>query len=423
MTSTILVGDCRQTLKQLPDQSVHCVITSPPYWGLRSYKGDPGMIGLEPTWGEHVDNLLAVFEEVRRVLRDDGTLWLNYGDAYSGSPPRAAFGDQGDNSVIEKDRTEKNLGNLKPKNLMLMPVRFAIAMQDAGWILRKKIIWAKPNPVPESAKDRPISSYEELFLFSKQGKYFYDYVAVRETAKTNKQPGIGKQHAQERDRNESQEDMTVNPTRNLRDVWHIPTESFKGAHFATFPTKLVEPCIKAGTSEQGVCAVVGDPYVRQSKSTAAREYKEPAYRKRSPTKEIQGIRDRTRDYVNIETTGWQPSCGAPYVRQVDISGGTIGKGWHDHDDDLGKGQSGAKLGDYNIKTKGWQPSCECAGEKTKAVVLDPFGGSGTVSIVAERLNRDSIICEISPEYAEIARQRIESESLPMFPTTIKVINE
>ena len=404
MSTKILIGDCRETLKSLPNQSVHCVITSPPYWGLRSYKGDTGMIGLEATWDEHLNNLMQVFNEVWRVLRDDGTLWLNYGDAYATA----------------------GIKDTKPKNLMMMPSKLAIAMQEYGWTLRSEIIWAKPNPMPESAKDRPTTAHEKIYLFTKKPRYYYDHVAVRKKAKTNKWPGIGKQHATERDRNESQEDMQVNPTSNLKNVWYIPTNPFKGAHFATFPVRIVEPCIMAGTSEHGVCAANGSPYERLTKEKKEIiEYKNKSVQMAKENKNRYPIcssrKGRPKSFTP-DTVGWNPTCGAPYKRDIEYSGGTIGKSWHDHKDDLGKGQIAPhSVGDYNIKTKGWQPTCECKGNIKPAVVLDPFGGSGTVSIVAERLGRDSIICEISPEYAEIARKRIEGESLPMFPTKIEVI--
>ena len=160
-------GDARDI--PLPDASVQTVVTSPPYWGLRAYGGDAGMIGLEPTFAEHLANIIAVFREVRRVLRDDGTLWLNYGDAYSNAQPRGSFGDQGDLSTGAHGELvpKRDAGGLRPKNLLGMPWRVAFALQDDGWVLRSDIIWAKPNPMPESVTDRPTRSHEYLFLFSK----------------------------------------------------------------------------------------------------------------------------------------------------------------------------------------------------------------------------------------------------------------
>ena len=396
MATRILVGDCRQTLKEIPTESVHCVVTSPPYWGLRSYKGDPGMIGLEKTWDEHLHNLKEVFDEVMRVMRPDATLWINYGDTYG------------------------SIKGIDTKNLSFLPTRLALAMQEWGWIVRDNIIWAKPNPVPHSVKDRPTNSYENLLLLSKRSKYYYDHVAVRQ--RTRKPPS-------EKPANINRPvDEVYNLDANLRNVWFLPTEPFGGAHFATFPTKLVEPCIRAGTSEHGVCGATGAPYERVYEAELAKTQGPP------PTDRsiAAGIDDAGSSRAKgghvgggnrllIETLGWQPTCGAPYIREVEYSGGVLGKSWHDHADDLSKGQSGTQLGDYKVETKGWVPSCECEGKKQPATVLDPFGGAGTVSVVAERLGRDSIICEISPEYAEIARKRIEGEALPMFPTTIEVV--
>ena len=165
MATKIHVGNALNVLKTLPDESVHCCITSPPYWGLRSYGGDSGMIGLEPTFAEHLDNLLAVFREVRRVLRSDGTLWLNYGDAYAAN-----------RGCQVSDNMHKDVGNtrgslvpsgLKPKDLMMMPARVAMALQADGWWLRSEIVWHKPNPMPESVTDRPTSAHEKIYLLSK----------------------------------------------------------------------------------------------------------------------------------------------------------------------------------------------------------------------------------------------------------------
>ena len=419
MATKILVGDCRQTLKQIPDKSIHCVITSPPYWGLRAYKGDPGMIGLESTWQEHLYNLLEVFNEVWRVMRDDATLWLNYGDAYAGN-----------------SKSFKN-----PRNLMQMPARLAIAMQEHGWILRSEIVWAKRNCMPESAKDRPTQTHEKMFLFAKKPKYFYDHVAVRTKAKDTtiarmkskfSGPAEGMEHnaftfVERLANKETKHDIN---TANLRNVWHLATESFKDAHFATFPTKLVEPCIKAGTSEHGVCAANGSPYKRIVKIHDPENRlgkgkggwgnpKDKAVRDQKPSKE------GAPQYLH---GGWEPTCGAPYERLTKEKKEIIE--YKNKSAQMAKENKNRypicssrkdRPKSFTPDTIGWNPTCECEGEIKPAIVLDPFGGAGTVSVVAERLGRDSIICEISPEYAEIARKRIEGENLPMFPTTIEVI--
>ena len=171
MNVRILVGDALSKLAELPDESVHCVVTSPPYWGLRAYKGDPGMIGLEPTFDEHLDNLVAVFREVRRVLREDGTLWLNYGDAYAGGGTTGR-NDNGESTwsggpVNSGPKEPRPRQFLKAKDLMMMPARVAMALQADGWWLRSEIIWHKPNPMPESCTDRPTSAHEKVYLFAK----------------------------------------------------------------------------------------------------------------------------------------------------------------------------------------------------------------------------------------------------------------
>ena len=269
MTVQILVGDALSVLRDLPDGSVHCCVTSPPYWGLRAYKGDAGMIGLEPTFDEHLENLVAVFREVRRVLRSDGTLWMNYGDGYNtntGSGNGEGLDGKVRGGAKEHSRWNKTkLSNLKPKDLMMMPARVALALQADGWWLRSEIIWHKPNPMPESCRDRPTSSHEKLFLMSKAARYFYDAEAVRVpvTSKTTLGMIYRRKDTDAFDNRDTFE-KTYHPTAaNLRNVWTIATHSFKDAHFATFPPALVEPCIKAGTSERGVCGACGAPWVRE----------------------------------------------------------------------------------------------------------------------------------------------------------------
>lgn len=325
MSVRILTGDCREILKTLPDESVHCVVTSPPYWGLRDY-GVAGMIGLEGSVAEHIAALVGVFEDVRRVLRKDGTLWLNYGDAYCSTDKWGGGG--------KKEE-------LKPKDLIGLPWRLALALQAAGWWLRSDIIWAKPNPMPESVTDRPTRAHEYIFLLTKSARYWYDADAIRtplqpktfttfgcstegkkgndalggvktdnwhKTAKV-RQPkvkvpggwdrGEGAHGTIHRDGRGAPEYQNVELAgANARSVWTIATEAHAEAHFATFPTELAERCIKAG------CPVGG-------------------------------------------------------------------------------------------------------------VVLDPFGGAGTVGLVADRLQRDAILIELNPEYSAMAERRIIRDA-PLF---------
>jgi DNA modification methylase len=332
----IKLGDCLESLRAMPDKSVHCCVTSPPYFGLRDY-GVDGQIGLEPTPDEFVQALVAVFREVRRVLRDDGTLWLNLGDSYANdgkwggnSGGKHATALHGNTSI---GRTKVRTG-LKPKELIGIPWRVAFALQADGWYLRQDIIWQKPNPMPESVRDRCTKAHEYIFLLSKSPRYYYDAEAVKEPAaessiqrwaqdvesqagsdrvpgKTNGSmkavggqrskrysfsretattppPGAPSQHRPDREDKDYAGEL-----RNRRSVWTVSTRPYKGAHFATFPSKLIEPCILAG------CPV----------------------------------------------------------------GGTV---------------------------------------------LDPFGGSGTTAGVALAHDRNAVLCELNPEYAELVPARIES---------------
>ena len=359
MSVQILQGDCREMLRTLPDESVHCVVTSPPYWGLRDY-GVDGQLGLERSLGEHIETMVEVFREVRRVLRKDGTLWLNYGDSYAASvngrsaadtkaagnddrtfrdkpfstigPIRPGCG-RADGKVDERSQRNRNglagfdTGYLKPKDLCGVPWRVAFALQEDGWWLRQDIIWSKPNPMPESIKDRCTKAHEYIFMLTRSERYYYDQEAIKEPAtycglvgqdesgfkyasnfigknkiggvrgeKPDKQRGHGRRHAGFNDRWDAMEKAEqCSGLRNKRSVWEIATAPFPDAHFATFPSALIEPCILAG----------------------------------SPT------------------------------------GGTV---------------------------------------------MDPFGGSGTTGMVADRLGRNAILIELNPDYAAMAERRIKNDA-------------
>lgn len=221
--ATILLGDARTRFDEIPEQSVQSCITSPPYWGLRDY-GKEDQIGLEQTPNEYVSELVIVFDAVWRVLKDDGVLWLNLGDSYAGNNSRASSNGRAGFGTKREGVFTKTGDGIKPKDLVGIPWRVAFALQDAGWYLRQDIIWHKPNPLPESVKDRCVKSHEYLFLLSKQKNYYFNHEAIKEQA-------IG----------EGQ--------RNKRDVWTIAVKPFKGAHFAVMPEALVEPCILASTKE------------------------------------------------------------------------------------------------------------------------------------------------------------------------------
>lgn len=301
MSVTILVGDVREKLRTLADDSVHCAVTSPPYWGLRNY-GVEGQIGLEASPAEFIATLVEVFEEVRRVLRPDGTCFINMGDSYAndgkwggstgGKHVKALHGE------TSVGRGKKSTG-LKPKDLCMMPHRLAIALQDAGWWVRQDIVWSKPNPMPESVRDRFTKAHEYIFLLTKSERYYFDQDAVAEPVSPNTHArlsqdvqnqigstrvpgktngnmkavgrkaypgtGVGFGHgydavAKPRVKNNPSfnEAMAIMPdVRNKRSVWTMATQPFKEAHFATFPTELPETCIKAGCPIGGI---VLDPF-------------------------------------------------------------------------------------------------------------------------------------------------------------------
>jgi site-specific DNA-methyltransferase (adenine-specific) len=250
--ATILLGDARTRLADIPDQSVQCVITSPPYWGLRDY-GKSDQIGLEPTPTEYVREMVAVFDEVWRVLKDDGVLWLNLGDSYAGNTSRASTNGRAGYGTDREGVFTKTGDGIKPKDLVGIPWRVAFALQDAGWYLRQDIIWHKPNPIPESVTDRCTKSHEYLFLLSKSPRYYFDNKAIAEEATSSNSGhrfGGSKYGDLEDDFFRTKgATYTATGTRNKRDVWTIPTKSFKGAHFAVMPEALVEPCVLASTTQ------------------------------------------------------------------------------------------------------------------------------------------------------------------------------
>jgi DNA modification methylase len=268
-TYRILHGDVREQLRTLPAESVQTVVTSPPYWGLRDY-GVPGQLGLEETPEAYVAAMVDVFREVRRVLRHDGTLWLNLGDSYAGS--WGAQGRQGKTGALAgrsacaarqiaaAAKRASGTGSLsrtpglKPKDLVGIPWRVAFALQADGWWLRSDIIWAKPNPMPESVTDRPTRSHEYLFLLTRAESYFYDAEAVREFLARPELAGQRRRMGPtaERPGGERQDQGRTAPysrdgKRNLRSVWTVATQPFPEAHFATFPEALVLPCVLAGS--------------------------------------------------------------------------------------------------------------------------------------------------------------------------------
>jgi len=363
----IIQGDCLAVLPTMEAGSVQCVVTSPPYWGLRDYSlGDSG-IGLEPTMGEYIDKLVRVFREVRRVLRDDGTCWVNLGDAYT-SGNRATFRsaaseNKGHDVQNDQDRPSTPDG-LKPKDLCGIPWRVALALQADGWYLRSDIIWAKPNPMPESVTDRPTKSHEHVFLLSKRPQYYYDQEATREPAQYGRgiyteQWKSGKENCDGHRSGGGTHSHTYEGSRNLRDVWHIATHAYPEAHFATYPEKLVEPCIKAGSAARA-CGKCGAPWEREVQ------------------KEQYGDWNERRD-ERMEVGH-------------DCSGKIMGDDFHRS---------------YKAPvTTGWRPTCSHSDDTTSSLILDPFCGSGTTGAVAVRLGRRFVGIEMNPEYIKLAEKRI-----------------
>jgi DNA modification methylase len=269
MSVRILEGDCREVLRTLPAASVHCIVTSPPYWGLRDY-GMPGQIGLDSSPQEFIAALVGVFREAKRVLRLDGTLWLNLGDCYNSighKKSHSGFGTTGLAGGIAQEHTplgkENTDPSLKHKDLCLIPARVAMALQADGWWLRNDIIWHKPNPMPESVTDRLTKSHEYIFLLSQAERYYFDAAAIAEPiaeATMNDRVDTGRFRP---DRgfpgspSAGGGRLGDKETRNKRSVWTVTTHPYKHAHFATFPPDLIEPCILAGCPEGGT---VLDPF-------------------------------------------------------------------------------------------------------------------------------------------------------------------
>lgn len=454
-TDRALQGDCRAIMAQMPGGIFQAIITSPPYWSLRDYglesmvwDGDPecehkwhtstkklafqnnlgnngsldrsgvvrgtstattgfcvhcgawlGCLGLEPTPELYVAHLVQIFAEVKRVLRDDGTLWLNIGDSYASTHcgGGSSWGFREGLASAKKAQGPRNFKiapGLKPKDMVMIPFRLALALQADGWYIRSDIIWHKPNCVPSSVKDRPTTDFEHVFLLAKSKKYYYDSDAIREPqssgtykryaegeaippkkkwSENTAKGGSSKTHMQEHIEAKSGKMVAILPNgRNKRSVWTVSTKPYKDAHFATFPPKLIEPMILAGSSDQAC-----------------------------------------------------EHCGAAWVRQVEAKGGTVGKSWHDHKLDLQKGmsQSPGGIGDirdeagqtYKRITIGFQPSCTCeSNEGTGAsIVFDPFAGSGTTLAEAKRHGRHYCGIEANPEYVKLIKKRLAETISPI----------
>lgn len=352
-------------------------------------------IGLEPSPEAYITKMVEVFAGVRRVLRKDGTLWLNIGDSYAGpwgaQGRQGATGEMANRSVIHARQIEAHpkrqsktgsvahLEGIKAKDLIGIPWMLAFALRADGWYLRSDIVWAKPNPMPESVTDRPTKSHEYLFLLSKSKKYYYDTEAAKEPAQSNHPSGNGfKREARltYRDggggaRGNDAQWNDIGGKRNRRTVWNVPTQPFKAAHFATFPPKLIEPCVLAGTSEHGCCVSCGAPYQRETKKVDS---------------------GRTQKMAD----GWDTSPGG-----------------HGSFHREGREPGRADVPILVTVTVGWKPTCACVpNTAVPCTVLDPFVGAGTTLLVASQHGRQSVGIELNAEYAEIARQRLLAPPKP-----------
>jgi len=344
-------------------------------------------IGLEDTPEQFIENLVEVFRLVRKKLKPTGSLWLNIGDSYWGGKGRSGMKDAevqaartdslnkahhnatgGKGKTRPTDRTHHEI---KPKDLIGIPWMLAFALRADGWYLRSDVIWNKPNPMPESVRDRPTKSHEYIFLLTKNKKYYYDHVAIKE------RDGGGRSGNSFRSRQGGADHQAVSGGiggdewvsdgggRNKRSVWTITTKPYKGAHFAVFPPELIEPCVLASTSAHGCCGKCGAPYTR---------------------------------IIQKETLGdsWLNQKTKDVIKNGPIGGG------------IGKNRLGPNIKDVSY-TNGWQPSCECDEHPViPSVVLDPFGGSGTTAGVAILHNRNAVICELNEEFAALIPDRVAS---------------
>lgn len=421
--ATILQGDCLDGLATLPERSVHCCVTSPPYYGQRDYgtaeweggnstcdhvgavvvaaaaavgtKGDANKIkqqiqgkmgnwktcpacgayrvdqqvGLEETPEAYVERLVQVFRGVRRVLRNDGTLWCNLGDSYNaagrrGHGTRIGYKQPTNRASAAGESSRPNDAALGQKQLLGMPWRVAFALQADGWTLRSDVIWHKPNAMPGSQRDRPSTNHEYVFLLTKGPRYFYDDVAIREPASTVGAAGKGTpdKAALAGCSTNGMHATTlrgVHDERTKRTVWTVNVASEKEAHFAVFPPKLILPCVLAGTSAKGCCARCGAP---QRRAVAA-----------------------------VERSGKVVKDGSTATQTLRNDAATYE----------------GRAGETSVKTVGWEPTCTCNAGTVPCTVLDPFGGSGTTGCVALGRHRRAILCELNPEYVEIMRRKLK----------------
>lgn len=456
-TNHLYTGDVLEVLRTLPDECVQMVMTSPPYWGLRDY-GVKGQIGREDTAEEYVAKMISVFQEVKRVLRSDGTLWLNYGDGYatSGSTPHDSTTSENERcpsgwkqkggraQAVKKtvgawgpsyrhdrrpreDDPHRAVAGLKSKDLIGMPWRMAFALQADGWYLRSDIIFAKPNPMPESVSDRPTKAHEYLFLLSKKARYYYDAFAIMEPCEsspsdirkmTEKKDRIGGLHKTLDDRfNKASKYTHIGQKRgvgdpygrNCRSVWNIATQQYKDAHFATFPEELCRRPILAGTSAKGACPNCSAPWKRiidESEGETQGRYKASGQKATDTArrKKLSGSRQAAwKEEHPDRTIGWRPACkcyGIPLI-----------EGQPTRPSDEAKVEKWKRdMDDWLARWAELKPQYEIL-QTVPCIVLDPFAGSGTALFVANKHRRRWVGIELSEEYAKLARKRMAQKCL------------
>lgn len=385
--------DATRWAESLPDNSVHAIVTSPPYFALRDY-GVAGQMGLEASPAEYVAGMVRLLRELRRALHPSGTCWVNIGDSYN-----AFNGNRGASKSLSAKTDEAvptvpggsglTVKGLKNKDRLMIPARLALGLQEDGWYLRDEIVWHKPAPMPSSVRDRTTCAHEMIYLLTKSPRYFYDAEAIAEKASS-----FQRQDSLRGDRREDSLEMAAGgvmrgkavkdcyeyPTRNKRSVWRVTSKPFKGAHFATFPPKLILPCVLAGTSERGVCPACGEPWARVVKKD--RKATRPGAETKVTAKIVSHEENR-------KAMGWNKPSGV--------------------------GNRDPKRHCTVTETVGWAAGCECdAGEPIPAVVCEPFVGSGTTLAVAVERKRRAVGCELNPKYLPLIERRMAGVTPNLF---------
>ena len=416
-------GDCREIMRRWAAEGirVQTCVTSPPYFGLRDY-GVDGQIGLEDTPGAYVAQLVEVFREVRRVLRDDGTLWINIGDSYAANRSYQVESTKGGAKhgpgQAAGGKGSRVPDGLKPKDLIGIPWRVAFALQADGWFLRQDIIWHKPNPMPESVRDRCTKAHEYIFLLSKSERYFYDHEASMEpvaasTVERLSQPTLRQQEGSARVPGKTNGNMKAvgrTDLRNRRSVWTVATRPYKGAHFATFPPDLIRPCILAGCHPKGrrcdcdevIASPTGSGPIEDTTMQTGRAGMNRTRRDDEGTRPITR-REQRHEAIEMKASPhrqeMERECGPAFAHYIRTD------------------RSGARPLPNDIRKKymeaGWiteAPPCTHPIEEA-GTVLDPFGGSGTTALVALEEGRNAVLCELNPDYIALAHKRLEGLQL------------